>query len=72
MEQLKTSRTPDIKHSQTMNSDIADSSPAGVVIGKLQELALNNHWSPPEYELVNETGQSHDKSFIIECKVGCS
>ena len=43
----------------------ADSNP----IGALQEMCIKNNWTPPSYDVAHETGVSHMKTFIYECKV---
>ena len=46
------------------SANTADSNP----IGTLQEMCMKNNWTPPTYE-THETGESHLKTFIYECKV---
>ncbi|KAL9956165.1 hypothetical protein ACROYT_G037606 [Oculina patagonica] len=38
-------------------------------VGSLQEMCMKNNWAPPCYDVVCETGESHMKTFIYECKV---
>lgn len=47
------------------SANIADSNP----IGALQEMCMKHSWTPPSYDLARETGESHMKTFIYECKV---
>ena len=47
------------------STNTADSNP----IGALQELCLKYSWTTPSYDLARETGESHLKTFIYECKV---
>lgn len=52
------------------NRDIQDSPNTADInpIGTLQEMCMKNNWTPPSYDL-GETGESHMKTFIYECKV---
>jgi ribonuclease-3 len=36
----------------------------------LQEVAQGRGWPLPEYSVVGETGPDHDKTFIVEVKIG--
>ena len=38
-------------------------------VGSLQEMCMKNNWTQPSYDLVCETGESHMKTFIYQCKV---
>ena len=42
----------------------------GNPVGELQELCMNRRMAPPIYEVCFEEGQPHERSFIIDCKVG--
>lgn len=42
----------------------------GNPVGELQELCMNRRMAPPVYEVCFEEGQPHERSFIIDCKVG--
>lgn len=39
-------------------------------IGKLQEMCLGRRWPPPRYDLIEESGMPHDKTFIITVYLG--
>ena len=47
------------------SANTADCNP----IGALQEMCSKYNWTPPIYDLACETGESHMKTFIYECKV---
>lgn len=47
------------------SANTADSNP----VGALQEMCSKYNWTPPSYDLASETGESHMKTFIYECKV---
>lgn len=47
------------------SANTADSNP----VGTLQEMCSKYNWTPPSYDLTSETGESHMKTFIYECKV---
>src|SRR6185436_8726407 len=36
----------------------------------LQEVAQGKGWPLPEYRVVDEVGPDHDKTFIVEVKIG--
>ena len=44
----------------------------GNPIGCLQEMATQNSWGPPTYDLVHEQGMAHEKKFVVECKVSAT
>jgi RISC-loading complex subunit TARBP2 len=41
----------------------------GNPVGALQELCMARRWPPPLYELVNEKGLPHERSFVMCCTV---
>lgn len=47
-----------------------ESDNAGNPIGRLQEMCLGRRWPPPRYELIEESGMPHDKTFIITVYLG--
>lgn len=64
---LKSNTSP---HPSPAASDVRDSPNTGFnPIGSLQEMCMKNNWTPPSYDIVHETGESHTKIFIYECKV---
>lgn len=44
---------------------------AGNTIGQLQEHCVRQGLPMPTYDLVNIGGQPHQRSFLINCRVGC-
>ena len=42
----------------------------GNPVGRLQELCMSRRWPPPTYEVVNEEGQPHERTFTIACCIG--
>lgn len=38
-------------------------------IGSLQEMCMKNNWTPPTYNLIQEEGEPHTKTFTFECKI---
>jgi len=42
----------------------------GNPVGTLQEVCMNRRWPPPTYDLSNEEGLPHERSFTIVCIIG--
>lgn len=38
-------------------------------IGSLQEMCMKKNWTPPVYNVTQEEGEAHMKTFTFECKV---
>lgn len=42
----------------------------GNPVGQLQELCMSRRWPPPTYEIVQEEGLPHERTFTIACCIG--
>lgn len=42
----------------------------GNPVGLLQEMCMSRRWPPPTYDLSNEEGLPHERSFTLHCIIG--